>query len=61
MFQLVADIHLGDIGSLDWPNQQRHAPCGILKMNVNGASKVLGLAYFVIKASHISSHASLYY
>jgi len=35
MFQLVADIHLSNIGSLYWQNQQRHAPCRILKMSVN--------------------------
>jgi hypothetical protein len=56
MFRLVADIHLCDIGSLYWQKQQLHAPGGILKMSVNGASTVLGLAYFVIKASRGSSH-----
>jgi len=35
IFRLVADIHLCDIGSLDWKTQQRNAPCGILKMSVN--------------------------
>jgi len=51
MFRLVVDIHLSDIGSLYWEKQQQHAPCGILKMSVKVASTVLGLAYFVIKAS----------
>jgi hypothetical protein len=50
MFQLVADIHLCDNGSLYWQKQQRNALCSILKMSVNGASTVLGLVYFVIKA-----------
>jgi len=57
MFRLVADIHLSDIGSLYWQKQQRHAPCGILEISINGASTVLGLAYFVIKASRGSSRA----
>jgi len=56
MFRLVADIHWWDIGSLWGQKQQRHAPCRILKMSVNGASTVLGLAYFVIEAMHRSSH-----
>jgi hypothetical protein len=51
MFRLVADIHLCDIGSLYWEQQQRNAPCSSLKISVNGASTALGLAYFVIKAS----------
>jgi len=54
---LVADIHLSDIGSLYWQKEQRHAPCRMLKMNVNGALTVFGLAYVVIKASHGSSVA----
>jgi hypothetical protein len=61
MFRLVADIHLFDIGSLYWQKQQRNAPCSILKMSVNGASTVLGLAYFVIKASRGFSRAELHY
>jgi hypothetical protein len=61
MFRVVADIHLCDIGSLYWQKQQQNAPCSILKMSVNGASTVLGLAYFVIKASHGFSRAQLYY
>jgi len=44
------NIHLCHIGSLYWQKQQRHAPCGILKMSANGTSTVLELAYFVIKA-----------
>jgi hypothetical protein len=35
---LVSDIHLSDIASLYWQKQQRHAPCGILKMSINAAS-----------------------
>jgi hypothetical protein len=31
MFQLAADIHLSDIGSLYWQQQQQHSLCGILK------------------------------
>jgi hypothetical protein len=61
MFRLVADIHLFGIGSLYWQTQQRNAPCSILKMSVNGASTVLGLAYFVIKASHGFPRPELYY
>jgi len=44
MFRLVAEIHLWDIGSLYWQKQQRHAPCSILKMSVNGASTIFGVA-----------------
>jgi len=55
VFRLVADIHLWDIGSLRGQNQQQHAPCCILKMSVNGASTVLGIANFVMKASRGSS------
>jgi hypothetical protein len=44
MFRLVEDIHLWDIGSLYWQKQQRHAPCGILKMSVNGASTIFSFA-----------------
>jgi len=61
MFRSVVDIHVWDIGSLYRQKQQRDAPYGILKMSVNGASTVLGLAYFVIKASRGSSQAKLYY
>jgi hypothetical protein len=50
MLQLVAGIHLPDIGTLYWQKQQRHAPCYILKMSVNGPSRVLGVAYLVITA-----------
>jgi hypothetical protein len=57
MFRLVADIDLRYIRNLYWQKQQRHAPCGILKMTVKGASTVVGLPSFVIKASHGSSHA----
>jgi len=54
---LVADIHLSDIGTLYWQKQQQQAPCHILKLGVNGASTVSGVAYFVIKASRGSSRA----
>jgi len=47
MFWLVADIHLSNIGSLYWQNQQRHAPCSILKMSVNGASTISSFASWV--------------
>jgi len=57
MFRLVVDINLWDIGSLSRQKQQRDAPCGILKMSVNRAATVLGLAYFVIKASRKSLRA----
>jgi len=57
MFRLVVDIHLSDIGSLYWQKQQRHAPCGIVKMSINRVSTVLGLAYFVIKVLHGCSRA----
>jgi len=40
MFQLIADIHLSDIGSLYWQKQQRDAPCRILRTSVNGASRI---------------------
>jgi hypothetical protein len=52
---LVADIHLWDIGSLYGQKQQWLAPCIILKISFNGASTVLGIKYFVIKASHGSA------
>jgi hypothetical protein len=58
---MVADIHSCDIGSIKWHKQQCHAPCGILKMSINGVSTVLGLAYFVIKASREVSPSLLYY
>jgi len=47
MFRLVADIHLSNIGSLYWQKQLRHAPCGILKMRVNGASTIFSFASWV--------------
>jgi len=47
MVQLVADNHLSVIGSLYWQKQQWHAPCGILKMRVNRASMIFGLASWV--------------
>jgi len=51
MFQLVADIHSSNIGSLYWETQQQHAPCRILKLSIHGASTVLVVAYLAIKAS----------
>jgi len=47
MFRLVADIELSNIGILYWQKQQRHAPCGILKMSVNGASTIFSFASWV--------------
>jgi len=47
MLRLVADIHLSNMGSHYWQKQQRHAPCGILQMSVNGASKIFSLASLV--------------
>jgi len=47
MFRLVADIHLLNIGSLYWQKQQRLAPCGILKMSVNGVSTIFSFASWV--------------
>jgi hypothetical protein len=44
MFRSVSDNHLWDIGTLYWQKQQRHAPCGILKMTVNGASTIFSFA-----------------
>jgi len=44
MFRLVSHIQLWDIGSLYWQKQQWHAPCGILKMSVNGASTIFSFA-----------------
>jgi len=47
MFRLVAEIHLWDIGSLHCQKQQRHAPCGIQKMRVNGVSRIVSVASWV--------------
>jgi len=47
MFRLVTDIHLSNIGSLYWQQQPRHAPCGILKMSVNGVSTIFSFASWV--------------
>jgi hypothetical protein len=57
MFRLVAAIHLYDIGSLYGQKQHPNTPGSILKMSVNGASTVLGLAFCVIKASRGFSRA----
>jgi len=48
MFRLVADIHFSDIGSLYWEKLQRHAPCRILRMSVNGASTISSFASWLI-------------
>jgi len=48
MFQLVLDIHLSDIDSLYWEKLQRHAPCRIMRMNVNGASTFFSFESWVI-------------
>jgi len=61
MFQLVADIHLTDNGSLYREKQQRHAPCRILNMSVNGVSTVLVVAYLVMKASREFLHSKRNY
>jgi len=47
MIQLVAQIHLWDIGSLYWQKQQRHALYGILRMSVNGVSMISSFASWV--------------
>ena len=48
MFPLVAVIHLSDIASLYREKLQRHAPCRILRMSVNGGSMSLSMAFWVI-------------
>jgi len=48
MFQLVADIHLPDIGSLYWEKLQQHAPCRILRMSVNRVLTIVSFASWVI-------------
>jgi len=47
MFQLVANIHLWDIGSLDCEKQQGHAPWSILRMSVDGMSTIFAFASWV--------------
>jgi len=47
MFRLVADIHWSNIGSLYCQKLRRHAPCGILKMSVNGGSTIFSFAAWV--------------
>jgi len=49
MFELAADIQLSDIGSLYSNKQQRHAPCHILKMSVNGESTIISFTSWVIQ------------
>jgi hypothetical protein len=44
MFLLVTDIHFSDNGCLHWLKQQRHAPCRILRMRVNGVSIMFSFA-----------------
>jgi len=48
MFWLVADTHLSDIGNLYWEKRQWHAPCRILRLNVNGASTIVSFASWAI-------------
>jgi hypothetical protein len=48
MFRLVADIHFSDIGSLYWEKLQLHAPCGILRMSIDGVSTIFGFASWLI-------------
>jgi hypothetical protein len=56
IFRLVSDIHFADIGSLYWENCQRHAPCRIWRMSINGASTIHSFAscliYFPIGCRH---------
>jgi allantoicase len=44
------------MGSHNWQKHQQHAPCGILKMSVNGASTIFsfasGVCYIPIGVSH---------
>ena len=61
MFRLVSDIHLWDIGSLHWQKHQRHAPCGILKMSVNGASTIFSFASWVSYVPTGCSHPFMRY
>jgi len=48
MFRFVRDTHSPDIGSLYWEKVQRHAPCRILKMSVNGESTIFIFASWEI-------------
>jgi hypothetical protein len=48
MFPLVAHIHLSNINSLYWRKWQRHLPCHILKISVNGASMTCTFTSWVI-------------
>jgi hypothetical protein len=48
IFRLVADINVSDIGSVYRQQQQRHAPCCILKNSVNGALTMFSLASWAI-------------
>jgi hypothetical protein len=58
---LVADFHLSDIGILHWQTKQRHAPCGILKMNVNRASIILSFASWIIYVPIVCRHPFMRY
>jgi len=48
MFLLVTDIHFSDIGCLYWQQQQRHAPCRILRTSINTVSTIFSFASSVI-------------
>jgi len=48
MYQLVVHIHLSDIDRLYWEKLQRHTLCRILRMSVNGASRIFSFASWVI-------------
>jgi hypothetical protein len=61
MFRLVADIHFSAIGSLQWEKLQRHAPCRILRMSVNGASIILSFASWPIYVSIGCRHLFIKY
>jgi len=48
ILRLVAEIHLSDDGSLYLGKPQRHAPCRIVRMSVNGVSTIFSFASRVI-------------
>jgi len=43
-------MHKQCIGRLYRLKEKQHAPCPIMKMSVNGASTIFGLAEWLIKA-----------
>jgi len=61
MFRLVVDIYLSDIDSLYQQIQQRHAPCRILRMSVNGASTIFSFESWVIYLPIDCRHPSIKY